>query len=333
MNFFTATILGFASLASATSQPKPRTIFEFSKGTWLENLASTRNGTILTGTLGGAAAELHLIDPFSSSLSTTSANSTIIQIIPNVNSILGIAEYETDIFAILASNYTSTAGIVAGSASIWSIDLRDIASGVKAKKITDLSDSKGPNGMATLNSGTVLIADSFADHIFKVDVHTGKSEIVLEDPSLVSNASLPLGIGANGLKVVNNNVYYTNLQLALVGRVPVDPTTGHATGAFTTLATNLTAVDDLAVTDDGVAFVARPYAKVIEKISLNGTVTHLADGHKKKQSAVSGATSVVLGRTSRDRGVVYIATMGGKTGENGDGELLGGAKIVAIDMY
>ncbi|KAF1962826.1 hypothetical protein CC80DRAFT_487287 [Byssothecium circinans] len=329
MSFIASALFLFASVSLAA---QPRTIIEFPNPTWLENLASTRNGTILTGTLGGAAAELHLVDPFAP-INTSSANSTPIHTFPGVNSVFGIAEYETDIFAVITSNFSGTTGPVAGTYSVWSVDLSNIPYGVKTNKITDLPDAKLLNGMTTLNSHTVLLGDSFADHVLALHVKTGKYEVVLEDPSLAGNTSLPLGIGVNGLDIVDNNLYYSNFQLGVVGRVPVDRITGHATGAFTILATNQTAADDLAVTDDGTVFFGRLYPKTVVKISPDGTVATFVDGHKEGEAAVSGATSVALGRTTRDRGVAYLSTFGGYSGENGDGELLGGGKIVAIDLY
>lgn len=97
-----STFLTFASLFSVSLGATVRTIHEFPNPTWVENIASTRNGSILAGVIGSAPAQLHIIDPFSNT-----TDSTLLHEFAYSNSIFGITEYETDVFAVAAGNFSA----------------------------------------------------------------------------------------------------------------------------------------------------------------------------------------------------------------------------------
>jgi hypothetical protein len=174
------------------------------------------------------------------------------------------------------------------------------------------------------------MADSPGGNIVALDVKNGDYDVVIQGPAVASNSSASLPGGVNGMKVSDSTLYFTNTQLGTVYRVTVDKKTGAAIGSFVVLA-NISVVDDLAVMDDGTAFVARPFANVVERVTEEGHVP-IAGGQNSLE--VAGATSVTLGRTCRDRGVLYVCTMGGvkNGGADGLGELLEGGKIVALSL-
>ena len=97
-----STYLTFASLVSVSFGATVRTVHQFPNPTWVENIASTRNGSILAGLLGSAPAQLHIIDPFSNT-----TDSTLLHEFAYSNSIFGITEYDTDIFAVAAGNFSA----------------------------------------------------------------------------------------------------------------------------------------------------------------------------------------------------------------------------------
>jgi hypothetical protein len=92
----------FASLFSVSLGATVRTIHEFPNPTWVENIASTRNGSILAGVIGSAPAQLHIIDA-----SSNTTDSTLLHEFAYSNSIFGITEYETDVFAVAAGNFSA----------------------------------------------------------------------------------------------------------------------------------------------------------------------------------------------------------------------------------
>lgn len=82
-------------------------------------------------------------------------------------------------------------------------------------------------------------------------------------------------------------------------------------------------IDDFAVADDGVVFLARwsPNNDVV-RIGRAGKVVPIARD-------MSGPTSVVLGRTGRDRGLLYVSTTGT---QQANGSFAEGGQIVAVDL-
>jgi hypothetical protein len=144
----------YASNASAMSIP--RVVHEFPNPTWLENMAATRNGSLLTGVLSETAA-LHLIDPFASPSSPRNGTygnvgnvDTLLHTFPSANSVFGISELEPDVFAVATGYYSATTGPTLNSSSLWSIDLSPLSSALPpvVKKIVDLKDAKVANGIA-----------------------------------------------------------------------------------------------------------------------------------------------------------------------------------------
>jgi hypothetical protein len=326
MHFSGATLLvhiiSFASLSTQSSLP--RTVFQFPNPTWIENIASTRNGLLLVSILG--PPELHAIDPFATSNST--ATDTLLFTFPGVTTVSGITEYKPDVFVVGTGNYSLTAGETPGASIAWRVDL---SSGkAKVEKIADLRRTQYINGLAALSDGIVFMADSAAGNIVRLDVESGEYDVVIEGPAVAANRSASFPGGVNGMKVVGSTLYFTNQQLGTVNRVDVDKKTGRAVGPIVTVA-NISGIDDLAVTDDGTAFVARPLANVVERASTDGHVP-IAGGQDSLE--VAGVTAATLGRTWRDRGVLYVSTMGGvpNGGADGFGEFLEGGKVVALSL-
>ncbi|KAL5387582.1 hypothetical protein DPSP01_003377 [Paraphaeosphaeria sporulosa] len=324
--FTVATVSGMSLAATV------RTIHQFPNPTWVENVASTRNGSLLVGILGQVPAQLHILDPFSNT-----TQDTLLHTFAPSNSIFGITEYETDVFAVAAGNFSFTTANGTGDANIWSVDLRSgtTKSSIKVHKLVHLPNAQ-INGIAALNSKALLFADSWAGNIRRVDIKTGKHEVVLEDATTANNVSSPLPLGANGLKILRPNavpssrdtptLYFSNLQLSKMYSVPIDGNTGRPQGRVTTLASGLgSVIDDLAVTDDGTVFLTRDAANDVVRISGDGEVATLGGGN----ATVLGPTAAALGRTYRDRGVLYVSAMGG---QQADGTFTEGGRVVAIDL-
>ena len=205
---------------------------------------------------------------------------------------------------------------------------------IKVKKIAYLKNAQ-INGLAALNSETLLFTDSWEGNIRKVDIKTGKYQTILQDATTANNVSTPLPLGANGLKVFrsspapsshsNPTIYFSNLQLGTAHKVEIDAQTGRPKGRVVTLATGLGIVDDLAVTDDGAVFLARDAANDVARIEADGDVTFVSGGEGK----ILGPTSAVLGRTYKDRGILYVSDVGG---QQADGTFLRGGRVLAVSL-
>ena len=81
-----------------------------------ENLAVRTNGQILLSTITSPTTQM--LDP-----SAASPQPVVLHTYPGATSTLGIAQPQTDLFAIVVGNYTGFAG-VKGSFAIWTLDLR-----------------------------------------------------------------------------------------------------------------------------------------------------------------------------------------------------------------
>lgn len=319
-----------AVLFSGASSQQTRLVFQFPKPTWLENIASTRSGHLLTGVLGASPASLHVIDPFNAS---DSNKTTLLHTFPETNSVFGISEYAPDLFAVATGNYSPSTGTTKGSYSVWSVDVRHLSScdnsstAAQVRKIADVPNLDVINGIAALNKDAVLLADSFAGTVVRLDISNGKYETVIEHPS---TAFAPM-LGINGMKVLHATnpptLFYSNTQLNATFSAPIDSQTGKLAGEVVTVAQNQHAPDDLAVTDDGTVLFARPYAGTLSKAKAGEKVEIVAGA--EGSSLIQGATSVTLGRTYKDRNVAYVATLGGF---NADGSFAEGGKIVAVEL-
>jgi hypothetical protein len=327
-----STLLVSLLLTLVLSSPSPispvtKTIYQFSNPTWVENIAATHNGSLLVSLLAKTSgAELHLVNPF-----TSPTTATLVKAFPNSDSAFGITELSEDVFAIITGFSDLTKGPTVGSSSVWTVDLSPYGTGKKAapivKKIADIKKSQFLNGAAALNSATVLLADSYAGNVVALDTHTGQYSVVLSDASMSLNGSGPVPIGVNGLKMHDGYLYYSNTVQGTLNRVKVNPVTGRAISKFECITSGLSTPDDFAIDTDGSTILAEVPDNRVVNVSVKGVVTPVAGN--QNSSLVAGVTSVTLGRTRKDRGVVYVGTNGGLARPvNGTG--VEGGKIVGI---
>ncbi|KAF2183463.1 hypothetical protein K469DRAFT_582736 [Zopfia rhizophila CBS 207.26] len=296
----------------------PETIYQFSNPTWIENIASLRNGSLLVSIID--RPELQLVHP-----STNQPSATLIHSFTCSTSVLGITELAPDVFAVISGNYTTTGGSVPGTYSVWNVDLNGPTA--KVEKIAGVPEGQLLNGIAALNEHTLLIADSNAGNVILLDTTTGKSEVVLDHESMKPVPGAPIPIGINGLKIHDGYLYYTNSFQETLSRVKVDRKTGTAVGAFETVATNLPLADDFDVAKDGTAFVTQNYGNVVNRVGVDGKVEVIAGN--LNSSVVAGPTGAVLGKTWRDMDVLYVSTTGG-LGSPVNGTFTEGGKVVAV---
>ena len=290
------TLLTTLLLSSSTLAANLSTIYQFPNGTWLENIASTRNGSLLVSLIG--APEVHIVHPH-----TAPTSSSLIATFPSANAVLGITELKPDVFAVAVGTIILPSSTVPGSYSIWTIDLS--CQNVTTTKIADLKTLQMVNGIALLNPHTLLLADSYGGAIAKLDLRTKEHSVVLRDPILEANSSAPtLTLGVNGIRMHANYLYYSSTVHNTLGRVKLNLRTGAAVGAFTNIASGeqISLPDDFVVLADGSVLQARPIADTLQHVGLRGEVELLG--------VVGGPTSVVLARGEKMGSVAYVCTSG-----------------------
>lgn len=296
-----------------------RTLYQFTDGTWVENLAVRQNGNILVNLVD--RPETYQINPAASNGSAPA----LVHSFPGYTSVFGISEVSTDVFTVVTGNFSlSTFAVTDKSFGVWQLDLS--GSEPVATQVAAMPEATFLNGMTTLNSQSVLVSDPTAGVVYKVDVQSGDYSVVLEDESMKppSNASIPIGI--NGIRLFNGYLYYLNLFGKKYCRVAVDSTSGKAVGPYEVLGENVYA-DDFALTEQGIAYAADGFENQILKVAQDGTVESVAGS--LTSNLVIGATSAQFGRTNSDSGVLYVTTGGGLAAPI-NGTYTEGGKIVAL---
>ena len=305
-----------------------RTLYQFPKDTWVENIAVRPTGQFLI-TLLDPTPDLYQIDPF------ISQAPILVCRFPDALGALGIAEIEPDVFAVITGN--STIQIVPGSFSVWKVDMRTFnasnGSPATISKITDIPEAQLLNGAALLNqgSGIVLLAESIGGFAWGLNTRTGEYAKVLENPLTKGGAGPVPGI--NGIHVRDSFVYFTNSAQRLLARVPVHLTNGTAAGPYEVVAQlNASFVDDFALASRDIAYVATNFDNTIVKVRTAGKdagTSSIVEGNIHS-TAFAGTTSAAFGRTASDCKVLYVTTTGG-LGAPVNGSIVEGGKVLAVD--
>ena len=300
-----------------------RDIYQFPKPTWIENLAQRPNGEILLTFI--TSPDLYQVDPF-----TPGASPELVHNFAPYHNTLGVAEIESDIFAVVTGNFSFESFVnIPGSYAVWKVNFRRLPPAVT--KITDIPEGGLLNGITLLNAHrkTILIADSEGGVIFRLNTKTGKYRVVLEHPMLKGIPGTSLTIGVNGVRVRDHTLFFTNGDKNLFAKVPIN-SRGFATGPFATIMYNTVGTfDDFAMRHHTTAFITQGPGNQIAKVKVQGTETEVAGG--LNSTDLAGPTSARFGRTSRDRRVLYVITNGGlQVPVNGTVAL--GGKLTAMDL-
>ena len=207
----------FLNLPVALSS-SPRTIYQFPKPTWVENILALRNGSLLVSLLN--RPELHMIHPFN-----TPPTSSLVYTFPETNAVSGITELEPDVFSVTTTNFSITEfAPTPGTSQAWKFNFSgrgeaNITHVSKASKIANIKAAAFLNGAAALDQNNVLLADCVAGNIIRLDIRTGDYRVVLSDTSMTIPANVTGAVGVNGLKFKSGYLYYSNAARGTLHRV------------------------------------------------------------------------------------------------------------------
>lgn len=302
--------LAAVTLASGEPSPAKRvtteitTIFQLEHNfTWFENLAVRSSGNLLVTRTD--VPEIWNVDP-------VNKTGSLLISIPGVRSLLGIAEMDPDVFVVAAANFTFETGFAAGSAQMWELRFTDSHPAPKLRLLGRLPNAGLPNGVIPWDEKSVLVADTTRGQVLRFNADTGVATSVLKDETMLPTPNVTLQFGINGIDLIVLNgqtyLYYTNTELGLLCRVPINNKTAHALGPVEVIIEGIPG-DDLLVLPDGNALVADNAANTIVKANLNGRNSTVA-GNTGSLSLAS-VTSFKFGRTRKDKHVLYAATGGG----------------------
>lgn len=287
-----------------------RQIYQFPNGyfTDIENIAVRSNGDLLLNTI--TSATTYFLDP-----SSDSPSAQLLHCYPDANSTVGITEIEPDVFAVVAGNYSAAKykGIE-GSFALWTIDLRNGLPGTPTK-VASIPQAQALNGATTVTGSPdlVLVADSFAGAVWRVNITSGDHAQVIQSDLFAPSESFPLGI--NGIHTQGSTLYFTNSAQGIFGKVPIADD-GTATGVVTKLTSPLSSsfkYDDFAFDANGNAYITN-HPDTITIVSPSESQVIMA-GHN---SAFDGPTSAAFGRGSREANcTLYVVTAGSTSTHSG----------------
>jgi hypothetical protein len=296
-------------------------IYQFqNKGSWAENLAIRPNGQLLVTRTD--VPQLWLIDPAKKA-------GSLLNTFSNVTGLLGITATGQDQYAIIGSQIDLATVTVAPESNVV-FPLKLQGTSPQAGSAIPITNAQLLNGITTFSThggNTALLADSGLGLVYKLDLHTGAYSVAIDDPTMKKVGTAPIGI--NGIKVLENYVYYTSSSQSLFCRVPVDKDV-NPTGPVKVVA-NLTGyfLDDFAITKDGTAYITTNPNNQILKVTPDGKYTVVAGSPGSLD--VAGATAALLSCPDGKKTQLYVTTDGGQVAPV-NGTVTEPAKVVVLDL-
>ncbi|KAI4156950.1 MAG: hypothetical protein LQ342_008573 [Letrouitia transgressa] len=326
---FILILLYFSSISLVTALYPTELIYQFSNGTWVENLVVRPSGTILTTLI--SSPEIYQIQP-----SSKRPDPELVYHFDGFTALLGITQLTPDRYQVVATNRSTVesgkAYVIPNTTSIYSVNFPHQRSRTPDVRLTTrLPDAGFPNGLATLNTHTILLADSTRGVVVAIDTRTGANWIAIRDHLLAPTSTIPLGV--NGLKIHGNTLYFTNTGQNLLGRVDIDLNSGAALGPALAIAygqTPYSGSDDLALDGKGDrAFLTNAAGHTIVEVDVESGKQAIVAGDLNS-TEIAQPTAAAFGRKGK-QDTLYVTTAGGLLFPiNGD-EIVGG-QVVAVKV-
>jgi len=320
------------------SLAKLTTVAVFPPNTFLENLAVRPDGSILVTSI--LQQQLWYIPP---APATVPAEPVLVHTFDQPT--MGIVETEPDVFCINTSD-----PFTAHRSYLHRLDLRRWKPGepARAERVLEFPGlAGGLNGSCLLAPGVIVLADSLAGLIWRVDLPTGGGQatarIWLQHDSMDYDADsdhdsplVPRQPGVNGVcyAALTSHLYYTSTAQRLFMRVPVDPSTRDPAGAPEFVAGG-TMADDFCLDEDaGVAYVTTHRQNTIDRVPLatgSSDARQIVAGEPVSEELI-GPSSAAWGRCPGDYGrIAYVTTDGGLVAPPPDG-IVRPAKLLQIEL-
>ena len=250
-----------------------------------------------------------------------------------------IVEHEPDVFSICTGNFYTT-----HEAYLHRLDLRAWAPGMAAKPervLTFPAEARGLNGGCLLAPNTLLIADSFAGLIWRVDIGPDgqvSPRVWLRHDSMAhveDDLPPPPQPGINGLRYgsATRHLYYTTMGQKLFMRVRVDPRTLDPDGLPECVDTG-TMADDFCLDEEaGVAYVTTHRENTVDRVPLEpgAGARQAVAGHPPDERLLGPSSAAWSRAPGEHRRVLYVTTDGGHTAPPPD-NIVRSAKVVRLSF-
>lgn len=289
----------------------------------LENIAVRSNGKLLVTSVSS---------PTIFQISANAGTPPIaVATIPTLTATLGIVELVQDIFYVVASNLTG----LDASNEIWEIDMRQFRT-TRSGSITHpaalalsarVPHARLLNGITRLaadDSTHILVADSAAGTVTRINVRTGDLAVVHQDPTMSIRAG-GLGVGINGIHTFGSDLFFTNLDQALFVRVPISPYDGTATGPMDIILNGtMEGADDFVLSRDGTkAWIAENGVDVLREVDIASKTSRVA----ANCTLLGSISAAALGRTCSDQNTIYITGAATVNGTAVNGQVIKATKL------
>jgi hypothetical protein len=297
----------------------------FSQPHTFENIAVRHNGQLLlTSTI---SPTLYHVDPLHKNHIASVID------IPRTAALLGVAELEQDVFYVVSANMTSVSG-VPGSNAVWRLDMRGRSSLTESTErlslVANITSAQLLNGMCRISdhdTRSLLIADSQAGRIFKLDTHTGSFEVLIDD-EVLKMTSEGLQVAVNGVHVRGSHLYFTNLNKGIFGRYPISLSTGVPTGPVEIITEGVRG-DDFSVSQDGkFAWIAMNGQSSLVEVDISAKRARVVVA----STALASASAVSFGRTLLDNHSLYISSAGVLNDTIGANTTATGGIVARVDL-
>jgi hypothetical protein len=270
--------------AAPLSPVSAHTIFEWPKGTFVENLCPLPDGSFAISVLSEARLDRVWPDGRHESWVQLSAPPT------------GLVLQGTTLHVCVGVPDQTPA-------ALWKVDVQTGVAqlGFVVEGATFL------NGMAAMAQSVLLVNDAASGNIFKLDLERSTSSLWLYDERLSRAPQAPFLPGANGLKVFDGYAYVTSNGRALLCRIPIGA--DGSAGSLELLAERLRG-DDLALDAEGCIYIATHIGHSLDRVGRDGRRVSLAN----VAQGMAGSTACAFGMTDADRMNLYVTTTGGIIG-------------------
>ena len=320
-------------MEAKNQKAKLTTVAVFPKGYFLENLAVRSNNSLLVTAL--KTREMWYVPPAKSGGQVEPMLLFTLDYPP-----MSMVEPEPDVFYLCTSD-----GYATHASGLHRIDLHGWKPGqaiCPELVLTFPAAVRALNGSCLIGPRTILVADSFASLIWRVDLsddgRSASSSIWLKHYSMLYHPGemKPEQPGVNGLRFSKQTsyVYYTSTVLKLFMRLRVDRETLAPLGIPEYLGGGKMMDDFLLDEDAGVAYVTTHRENTIDRMSLE------PDRHEERESVAGnpfdeelvGPSSGAWGRAPGEAGrVAFFTTDGGTTAPPPDGKVRV-AKVLKVEF-
>ncbi|KAI0378840.1 hypothetical protein F5Y04DRAFT_261161 [Hypomontagnella monticulosa] len=295
---------------------------------FVENIAVRSNGDLLVTLFYPSASVYTVKRPFSDY-----PTMSLIHTFEDANGLTGIVETGPDTFVVTAALYQELAVPSPNTTSLWQFKLGGEDQAVSTRRIVRLPQNLLLNGLVFVPGirPAVLAADGLLGVITRVDLTTGQHEVILDVPELKPVTGSPLLLGANGLKIRDGFVYWSNTDLVSIYRIRIDeegyPVNEAEVEKVVTLE-GASGVDDFAFDGLGNIWAATNINNTVVTIRTDGRQDVVVGS--QTELTVAGDTAVAFGKTPVDEFTLYVTTSGAAAAPV-NGTIVEPGKIVAVD--